>query len=116
MTETICLLACFALIEMFVIVFLLCSLSDIKGQRKVHNEMYTEMESRALNAESDLTQEMIEKDRVQVSLKKTNEVYKNMLDECFLLTEENESLKSDLLELKEKHSRKNQKRVNGKFA
>lgn len=59
MTETICLLAVFVIIEFLVIAFLLCSLSDIEGQRKVHNEMYTEMESRALNAESDLTQAAI---------------------------------------------------------
>ena len=113
MTETICLLAVFVIIEFLVIAFLLCSLSDIEGQRKVHNEMYTEMESRALNAESDLTQERIKRDR-------TRKAYQNMLsrllENSIKSTKENKELRSDIEELKERHSRKNQKRVNGKFA
>jgi len=70
MTELLYLLGCIVLIELFVIVFLLCSLSEITVQRKIHNEKY-------------------------------------------------DAMKSDLSgyeELKAAHSRKNQKRINGRFA
>ena len=70
MTELLYLLGCIVLIELFVIVFLLCLLSDIKGQRKIHNEKYDAMESNLSGYE----------------------------------------------ELKAAHSRKNQKRINGRFA
>jgi pyruvate/2-oxoacid:ferredoxin oxidoreductase beta subunit len=131
MKELLCLLGCIALIELFVIVYLLCVLSDIKGQRKVHNKSYeametkfkdqlTEMESRAQNAESDLTQERIEKDRNQRELyrkiKACEDLTMLLLEDALTSTNENTNLRSELAELKEKHSRKNQKRVKGKFA
>lgn len=70
MKELIYLVSCVAIIELFAITYLLCELSEIIGQRKIHNEKYDAMES-------DL---------------------------------------SGYEELKAVHSRKNQKRINGRFA
>ncbi|MCE5225511.1 MAG: hypothetical protein LLG05_06575 [Porphyromonadaceae bacterium] len=70
MEELIYLISCVAIIELFAIAYLLCELSEIIGQRKIHNEKYDAMESNLSGYE----------------------------------------------ELKAAHSRKNQKRINGRFA
>ena len=70
MKELIYLIGAISILEFLAIIYLVCELSEIIGQRKIHNEKYDAMESNLSGYE----------------------------------------------ELKVVHSRKNQKRINGRFA
>jgi len=70
MKELIYILGTVCIFEFLAIIYLICELSEIIGQRKIHNEKYDAMESNLSGYE----------------------------------------------ELKAAHSRKNQKRINGRFA
>ena len=116
MEELLYLLAAIALIELFALIIFICNYFENRGELKVHNEKYTEMESRALNAESDLTQAQIKIVMQDDRIASLEQLRKEQLNNAIALEKDNIKLRSELASIKDKYSRKSQKRIKGKFA